>query len=340
MFKTHNAWFRSSVIAFILLGAVGASAATSNDPPSHQSISDVPFTGPLVASNATALPAGHWNIEPYLVDAIQYGKYNDNWHQRDTSDTHAFRSVTLFSYGVTDRLTVGVLPQFGFNQVSGAPSSDGVRLGDMTLRAHYMFHKFHKGSKIPTMALAVSESIPTGQYDGLDKVSNGLGSGVWSTKIGFWTQDYFWMPNGHILRARFNISYEFPNDNKVSVNGRSIYGTDPGFSGSFNPANTFTANASVEYSLTRHWAPALEILYSYTGSGRISGTAHNISSNQGLPHTTVREDTRSSEHFEVNPAVEYLFNKRYGLIVGAQITVAGRNTGAVVTPQAALNMFF
>lgn len=340
MFKIHNPWLRCVFIAFSMLGAAGTSAAASSDSTSHQSMSDVHFTGPLVAPNATALPAGHWNIEPYLLDAIQYGQYNDDWHQNSTSVNHGFRSVTLIQYGLTDRLSVGLLPQFGFNHVSGAANSDGLRLGDMTLRAHYMFHEFHKGSKIPTMAFAVSENLPTGEYDGLDKASNGLGSGVWSTKVAFWSQDYFWMPNGHILRTRFDIAYEFPDDNNVSVNGRSVYSTGPGFSGRINPADTFTANAAAEYGLTKHWAPAIDVVYSYTGSGRTSGQATEVSDGRLLPATTVRRSMAPSQSVEVDPALEYLWNQHFGLIVGAQVTVAGRNTGSVVTPQAALNVYY
>ena len=37
----------------------------------RQAMGDALFTGPLSAPNATALPKGHWDIEPYLIDSIQ-----------------------------------------------------------------------------------------------------------------------------------------------------------------------------------------------------------------------------------------------------------------------------
>jgi hypothetical protein len=48
----------------------------------------------------------------------------------------------------------------------------------------------------------------------------------------------------------------------------------------------------------------------------------------------------SSEYFAVAPAVEYNFNGRVGVIVGARIFVAGRNTGSSITPVAAINLVF
>jgi hypothetical protein len=42
----------------------------------------------------------------------------------------------------------------------------------------------------------------------------------------------------------------------------------------------------------------------------------------------------------VAPAVEYNFSSRVGVIFGARIFVAGRNTGSSVTTAAAINMVF
>ena len=233
---------------------------------------------------------------------------------------------------------MAVLPEFGYNWVPDGTDSNGLRLGDTTLRGQYMLTEFHEGSWMPTTALAVSETFPTGDYDRLgSNPSNGLGSGFYTTKIGLWSQDYFWMPNGRILRTRLNLTYAIP-DGKATVDGVSVYGTPPGFRGEVDGGKTFTVDASFEYSLTQNWVPVFEVIYSHTDGGYVTGSAS--SSSGGLLGVPTRSNSASSEAFDLAPAVEYNWNGHYGLIVGADFTVAGRNTGASVTPQAALNIYY
>ena len=51
-------------------------------------------------------------------------------------------------------------------------------------------------------------------------------------------------------------------------------------------------------------------------------------------------DSGSAWRFGVAPAIEYNFSSRIGVIVGARWFAAGRNTGASVTPVAAINMVY
>ena len=177
--------------------------------------------------------------------AFSTAAYNKNWNESSTTTSHAYRSVTLLEYGLTPRLSVSLLPQFGYNDSNGGQSSNGPQLGDITVRAHYMLTQFEEGGWLPTTAIAVAQSLPTGRYDGLGaNPANGLGSGIASTTVGFWVQDYFWMPTGRILRARLNLSYAFADEN-ASVHGVSVYGTGPGFSGKVDTGDTFTADRGV-----------------------------------------------------------------------------------------------
>ncbi|RJS94044.1 transporter [Salinisphaera sp. Q1T1-3] len=301
----------------------------------RQPMSDALFTGPLVAPNATALPAGHWNIEPYVVDSIQYGQFDNDWDSHNTSNSHAYRSVTLLEYGFTDRLTIALLPSFGYNVADEGPDSQGVQLGDTTLRMQYMVHAFSEGSLLPTVALSYAQNFPTGKYDGLQgHVADGLGSGVLSSTVGLFTQDYFWLPNGRILRARLNFTYTFA-DADASVDGVSVYGTPAGFNGHVETGDSYSADLAFEYSLTRHWAPAIDIVYNHSQGGVIQGSR----AADGLI-TPVRSSSDSSESISIAPALEYNWNKHYGVIVGAEVVAAGRNAAATVTPQAALNIYY
>ncbi|WP_423821659.1 hypothetical protein V5738_15135 [Salinisphaera sp. SPP-AMP-43] len=310
-------------------------AVAHADSRGRQALDDALFTGPLNAPNATSLPAGHWNIEPYVLDSIQYATFDDNWDRHNTADSHAYRSVTLLEYGFTDRLTIALLPQFGYNVADRGPDSHGVQLGDTTLRFQYMLHAFEQGSWLPTTALAYSQTFPTGQYDGLEgHAADGLGSGVLQSTFGLFTQDYFWMPNGRILRARLNLTYAMA-DADASVDGVSVYGTGPGFNGTVDTGDTASVDLAFEYSLTRHWAPAVDIVYSHTDGASIRGTQ----ASNGLV-TAVHSRSGSSEAIDIAPAIEYNWNRHYGVIMGADVVVAGRNTAATVTPQAALNIYY
>src|SRR5260370_13239554 len=248
------------MIAGLFVGAAGAEAQQEASPPSsvvRQSLDDAWWTGPMLAPSAATLPRGHFLIEPYLYDAI-------------AAHSNGFGSLTYVNYGLADRVAVGLIPTAGFNKVSNGPSSSGVGMGDLTLQTQYRLTKFHIGGWIPTTSVAVQETLPTGKYDRLsDRPSDGLGSGAYSTTLALYSQTYFWMPNGRILRMRFNVSEGFSNN--VKVEDVSVYGTGAGFRGHTKPAGSCFADASWEYSLTRSWVPAFLATYPHTDNTRFNG---------------------------------------------------------------------
>jgi hypothetical protein len=87
----------------------------------------------MLAPSAATLPRGHFLIEPYLFDVT-------------AAHSNGFGSLTYMLYGLTNRVTVGLIPTAGFNKVSNGPSSSGVELGDVTLQAQYRLTNFHVGS--------------------------------------------------------------------------------------------------------------------------------------------------------------------------------------------------
>ena len=152
-------------------------------------------------------------------------------------------------YGLTDRITAGVLPRFGYNVPPGA-SSSGFGVGDVTLQLGYGLTRYEDTHPVPSTALVLQETLPTGRYDRLSQPSDGFGAGAYTTAVAFYSQDYFWMPTGRILRTRLDITYAVSSS--VNVEGLSVYGTAPGFSGGAYAGNSFTADAAAEYSLTRN----------------------------------------------------------------------------------------
>jgi hypothetical protein len=316
----------SPLAALALLSMSGATASELD----RQSLDDAWWTGPIVTAGAATLPAGHALIEPYVYDVITRGRYDSDGNYRSTDTVHSYGSLTYLLYGVTDSFTAGVIPTFGFNDVDSGPDSSGVGIGDVTLQAQWRLSQFRPDRRVPTSSLVLQQTLPTGKYDQLGtRPSDGLGAGAYTTSLAVHSQYYLWMPNGRILRTRLNVAYALSDS--VDVADTSVYGTSEGFRGRADPGNTFSLYSAWEYSVTRNWVLALDAFYQHDSSTRVRGET------QGVPFSA---DSGSSWRVGLAPAIEYNFNSRVGVIVGARWFAAGRNTSASVTPVAAINIVY
>ncbi|KRE91003.1 hypothetical protein ASG87_02220 [Frateuria sp. Soil773] len=282
----------------------------------RQSRDDAWWTGPMMANSAETLPPGHFLAEPYLYDVR-------------SAHADGFGSRTYLLYGLAERLTVGVIPVFGYNRPDGAPGSRGAGMGDFTVQAQYRLTEFQEDGWLPTTAVMLQETLPTGHYDRLVRPADGMGSGAYGTTLGFNAQTYLWMPNGRILRLRLNLSAS--RSGRARVRGASVYGTDDGFRGSARPGNAYGIDASVEYSLTRRWVLAMDFLYNRNGSTRVTGRAR-----AGLPHD-LRMESGRSDAYGIAPAVEYSWTPNVGVLLGTRVIFGGHRTPSSVTPAIAIN---
>lgn len=313
------------VVAGLFVGTARTEAQQDYSPPSavvRQSLDDAWWTGPMLAPSAATLPRGHFLIEPYLYDVR-------------AAHSSSLGSLTYLNYGLADRVTVGLIPTAGFNRVSNGSSSSGVGLGDLTLQTQYRLVKFHDDSWIPTTSIAVQETLPTGKYDRLGaRPSDGLGGGAYTTTLALYSQTYFWLPNGRILRMRFNASQGFSNN--VYVADVSVYGTGPGFHGHAKPGSSFFVDASWEYSLMRRWGLALDATYRHNWNTRVTG--YNVLDPHCVQNTPgIQLNSGSSEVFGFAPAIEYSWKPNLGLLIGARMAPASHNTQATITPAVAIN---
>lgn len=290
------------------------------------------FTGPMLAPSAATLPRGHILIEPYLFDVTTQGFYNRKGARISAPHSNGYGSLTYMLYGLTNRFTVGVIPTAGYNTTSGAPSSSHPALGDISLQAQYRLRQFHEGSWLPTVSVAVQEALPTGKYDRLgNRLADGLGSGAYTTTLALYSQTYFWLPNGRILRVRLNLTQSFSSG--VNVNGASVYGTSAAFHGRAFPGSASFVDVAWEYSLTRKWVLALDATYHYGNNTRISGDDM-----LGRTATVVDLNSGSSDAIAFAPAVECNLNAKLGILLGTRIIAAGRNTAFTIAPAIAINI--
>jgi hypothetical protein len=319
-------WQRTWIGGLLLI--CGSAAAAE-----RQSLEDALWTGPIIAAGAGTLPRGHFLVEPYVFDAIGYGRYDADGDRHHTPDSHSYGSLTYLLYGLADRFTVGLIPTFGFNKSADGESSE-IGFGDLALQAQYRLTQFEPGKWLPTSSVVVQQSLPTGKYDRLgDRPADGMGNGAWSTTVAWYSQYYFWMPNGRILRTRLNLSRTFAGD--TDVDGVSVYGTPDGFHGRARPGDSYSITSAWEYSVTRNWVLALDILYQRDDSTAVRGFIAGQSSSSEF-----RRDYASSWRVGFAPAVEFNWNEHVGIIVGARWFGAGRNTTASITPVAAINIVY
>jgi hypothetical protein len=307
---------------FLLLVSLPSFAESSA---SRQTLDDAWWTGPLLAASASTLPQGHFLVEPYLFDVITYGRLDAAGNRVSTPHKNDFGSQSYVLYGVTDRISAGIIPRFGYLKSSQGPGSPGVQAGDLTLQAQYRLTQFQEGSWIPTLSFVVGETVPTGKYDHLDQhPGDGFGAGAYTTTLSLYSQQYFWLSTGRILRMRLDLSYSLSS--AVALQGVSVYGTGTGFSGHAHPGDSLTVDVSWEYSLTRNWVLAFDVVYEHDASTTVTGS---YSASSG-----------DSWSLGVAPGIEYNFNSRIGVIAGTRIIPTGRNTSLSVTPVVAINMVF
>lgn len=310
-----------------MVGGLAFPAFAANGTPERQALNEAWWTGPLLASGASTLPKGHILVEPYLYNAKPYGRIDDKGRRHSTPDEDNWGSQSYLLYGLTDTFTAGLIPRFGYRRAGGR-SSSGVQLGDLTVQGQYRLTQYKEGGRTPTLSLMLQETLPTGRHDRLDgRPNDGFGSGAYATTVGLNSQTYFWTPNGRILRTRLNFAYTRSNDAKVR--DTSVYGTPSGFSGRARPGDSFNVDLAFEYSITRQWVAAIDLAYQRDASTRVSG----------VDGAGVAFERRSpvSQALILAPAIEYNISPALGVIAGARIIPAGRNTTASVTPVIAVN---
>jgi hypothetical protein len=296
----------------------------------RQSLDDAWWTGPMLAPSASTLPRGHFLIEPYFFDVIVQGRYDREGGRGAVPHANGFGSLTYVLYGLADKLTVGMIPTFGYNTMSGAPGSGSVGMADLTLQAQYRLRQFHEGSWLPTISVAIQETLPTGRFDRLrDPATDGFGGGTYTTTIALFSQTYLWLPNERILRMRMNVSTAVSSD--AVVRDVSVYGTKAGFRGSADRGNSIFVDAAWEYSVTRGWVLALDAFYRHDANTVVSG--HDLL-NAGRD---VWLDSGSSEVIGLAPAIEYNLKPNLGVLLGVRFILAGRNTSVTLTPAVAIN---
>jgi hypothetical protein len=319
----------------LILVAPTAHAAESEESPcaDRHPMNDAWFTGPMLANTAATAPRGHYLIEPYVYDVTTQGTYSARGIRHSAPHENSYGSLTYVIYGLNDKTGIGLIPTFGYNSISNESSSAVPGPGDLTVQIQRRLTQFLPCGRIPTISVAVQQTLPTGKYDQLgNHPADGYGAGAFATNPALNSQYYFWLPNRRIVRVRFDASDAFSSP--VNIQNASVYGTSAGFRGTAHPGSSLFLDASFEYSATRSWVMALDATYRNTANTRVTGNyAQNSSST-----ATLETNSGWSDAYGLAPAVEYSWRPWIGVLLGVRLIPAGHNTSDTITPAIAVNI--
>lgn len=283
-------------------------------------------TAPLLAPAGDILTIGEINYEPYLYFTRFKDVYNTHWHTESSPLFTTLSFQPLFRFGILPVTEFDITPNVSYNHSLGEGSWT---FADMLINFDVGLLELKREITTTTLKLRLSANIPVGKYQKLNPAKNGTaigGTGSWAPGLGliFYNTTHFYAH--HFLATTFFTTYQFGTP--VKVKGFNTYGGDETTRGTVYGGNLFQTILSFEYSLSQNWVLSLDNQYNHIDRTRFSGSSED--SPTGGP---------SSESFSMAPAIEYCWSENFGIIGGAWLTVAGRNTDQFISWVIAINIY-
>lgn len=292
------------------------------------------FTGPLLAPSGHTVSMGHRNFELLAFDNINLGLYNHSGHFISLPHTDTKVIFPLFSLGVTEKIDVQFAFPYSYSK-NEFTSSDGI--GDASLVLGYQLLEQQGKIWQPDLRLAFVQILPSGRYDGLSNIGNGLdGNGLGSYQLGIQLnfQHLLTLLKDHYLRSRLSFAYIYANAETIS--GISVFGGTPQTSGRLKPGNFFGVDIATELTLTQNWVAVMEAQFYQIGGTRFNGI---IGKNNDLDIPTTLGHGELMQ-VALAPAIEYNFSPNIGIIAGPWFSIAGHDTPAFISYALALNFYW
>lgn len=276
------------------------------------------YTGPLITGSSNVLPAGKFNIQPYLYLLDFFAKFDKHGKPHSIPNWFQAREILVFQYGITDRVNGVVQSNFVQNSQKGHHAS---HFGDTTLALNIGL--FKEGKYTPGLLFAVTESFPSGRYQRFNPKkgeieTSGTGAFMTTFTLNFGKVVWWWMLD-HPMEFRLSLNYQVSS--RVEVHGFNAYGGGFNTKGKVHPGNAFAADIGYQFSFTQQWVLALDIVYAFflktTFSGRPGfDAAGNIA----------KVEVPFNDNFSLLPALEYNWNENLGATAGVWFSPWGRNS--------------
>lgn len=285
------------------------------------------FTGPLLAPSGLTIPAGHYNIEPYVYATANTGQYTSNWKRVKTDTFWANIFQPSFQFGLNKWLDFQFNPTLSYNYKEGAAKWV---IGDMPIG--FDIQLFKRTASLTSwntaLKLALKETLPIGKYRNLNPkklLTDVGGQGTWQTSVGLVWGNLFYLGGDTFLTWRTAWQYSLPAP--VHVKNLNVYGGGPGTKGTVYPAQGFLFDTAIEINMNQNWAFAMDIVGNWLGKTRFKGD------------TSVKMTSPPSVQFSLAPALEYNWSANLGMIFGCWFTVAGRNSTQFTSGVLAINYY-
>ena len=290
------------------------------------------YTGSLLSPAPAKDRAGQGTIEPYFTYSLPVGYFDATGtshpqHPRQQQ----FSNSTLWKYGLTDTLSIQAHTVVSYGWKKGAGHTGGPKFGDLPIDLIWRFVNGNPKRYIPTFNLFAGVVFPTGDYSNLSNAQDGVGNGTYVFRTALLSQSSYWLPGHHPLRLR-TWGWWRRSLNSVDISGISSYSTQAGFHGRARPGMSGQAGFSLEYGVTQRWVLAVDVARDWANGAKVWGVNGN--------GQRVNRISAASGDWQVDPAVEYNFTSRIGMIAGASVYYAGHNTGVRIAPQFAVNTAF
>jgi hypothetical protein len=292
------------------------------------------LTGPLIAPSSHVTPVGQYSMEPYYVFVDYYGFYNSDWKVLKGHHFWVHQLQIFFSTGLTSWMGFAISPQAAVQRTQGVNS---LVFNDLSMGFDFQILTDTEDNYLPAVKLGIREVFPTGKYQHLRASKHSTdagGTGAFQTEFILATSRLIHLRNEIWLNLRWTFACSISS--RVHVHGRNYYGDSIGANGYVYPPFAYGWDFAFELTLSRNWALACDLVGGYGTKRRFKGYA-GVDEVFGLPFIMTRG---SQAFYQLAPALEYNFTERLGVIAGAWLSLAGRNTLAFNGSQFAININF
>ncbi len=289
------------------------------------------YAGPLLTPSAHILPPGLVNIQPYLFWTNTYGKFNSSGHSHKIPNIHTVNPTFGALIGMISWMHLTFNVQGIWNKQQ---SHSSFNWGDTSVGLG--FGALAEGPYNPAILFGVKETFPSGKYQHLNPHKGGVdstGAGSYQTTFSFNISKVVWWVSLHPMNMRLSLNYTIPS--VVSVHGFNTYGGGFGTDGKVHPGEGFQGDFGYEYSFTKRWVAALDVVYNYSRRNKFSG--HPGVASPGIPATV---GGPFGDQLSLAPALEYNPNANLSFLAGVWFTVWGRNASNFVSGVASVEYTF
>ncbi len=272
------------------------------------------FTGPVLTPTPITMPVGHPGLEVAWLIGETYGYYNSDWQVKHSPEMWSTGPYIDFQVGFNSFLGAEYIGALLTNFCKGKHHT---HLTDSILRLGFQVSTDQSDSWIPDFRILFQETFPTGKYQKLktDQHRTDLsGQGSFQTGIHLAFQKLFHPFENHDFRLRWTFGYFVPAS--LDISGISYLGGTSQTKGKVYPGQFFIGYLCGEYALSRRWALCVESSYEIGEKGSFT--------RQRGPKILVP----AFRQITIAPEIQHTFSPKLGLLMGAWLSIAGKNAGA------------